>query len=109
MVEEYRAVKNYGETGRTEILFDGEPIPHIPYVKSSEDDFTWGYNGAGPHNTARSILEHATKIADEEINVTPNDHRSEFRAEYIAPPNSAEDGWTIAHGDVVDFLKSREP
>lgn len=108
MVREYEAVENYAETGRTEIVCDGEPISHIPYTESSEDDLAWGYNGAGPHNTARSILEHAAETTDKDITVTPNKHRADFRAEYIAPQNSSEDGWTIAHADVVAYLKNRE-
>lgn len=108
MSGEYRAVRDYPETGRHEILYDGKPIPHVPYHESSEDDFTWGYGGAGPTNVARSILEHASDLASGEIDVDPAAHQLDFRGEYISPQDSSEGGWAISHSEVVEYLRSRE-
>lgn len=103
----YIAVKHYGRTGRSEILFNGKPIPHIPYTKSSADDFTWGYKGAGPSNVARSILEHAVDIENEDIRVDPAAVQFEFRDQYVSPHETHMGGWTVDHSEVIEFLKTR--
>ncbi|WP_435158129.1 DUF6166 domain-containing protein [Haladaptatus sp. DFWS20] len=100
----YTAVEDYDGTGRNEILFDGIPIPHVPYTESSPDDFTWGYSGAGPTNVARSILEHALSIVDSNLNVNPADYQIAFREQYV----SSQDGWwTVDHAEVIEFVNSR--
>lgn len=62
-----------------EVIFNEKPIPHVPYTSSSADDLTWGYNGAGPANTARSILEHAIEIAENPPAVNPAKIWRDFR------------------------------
>lgn len=103
----YRAVRDDRTTGRNEIYYNGRRIPHIPYHWTSVDDFTWGYRGAGPTNTARSILEHAIRISDEPIDIRPTEHMMAFRDEFITPHPGNEDGWTIRHFDVIEFLRDR--
>lgn len=109
MAREYKAVSEYEETGRNEILFEREPIPHIPYTPSSQDDFTWGYGGAGPTNVGRSILEHAVDMAAEEINENPVSYQDGFTGEYISPRDNTGDGWTIEHAEVINYLETQEP
>lgn len=105
----YTAVKDFSGTGRRrEILFNGEPIPHVPYTKSSADDFSWGYRGAGPSNVARSILEHAIDEAHEEIDVTPAEHQFDFRNQFISPRTTGSEGWSIDFVEVISFLKQKE-
>jgi hypothetical protein len=88
----YVAIANYPETGDWEVLFDGEPIEHVAYDNSSSDTLRWGYPGAGPTNTARTILEHAC----DELNVEQPDITRqtavEFRQEFI---QQQDDNWTL--------------
>jgi hypothetical protein len=102
---QYLAVADYEPTGADEILFDGEPIPHVAYTKSSSAAFGWGYSGAGATNVARSILEHALAVADGENDVNPAEHQVEFRTQFVPSSNPSEDGWTIDFDDVLEFVK----
>lgn len=117
MEETYRAVKaQHTETTESgsgyeenEVIFNGEPIPHVPYTPSSADDLTWGYGGAGPANTSRSILEHAIDIAQNPPNVDPAEVRQDFRRiDAYTEPESHESGDIITHDEVMEFLRQKE-
>jgi hypothetical protein len=113
----YRAVAGHHmettESGHeyevNEVVFNGEPIPHVPYTSSSADDLTWGYGGAGPANTSRSILEHAIDIAENRPNVDPAEVRKDFRGiEAYTEPETNESGDIITHDEVMEFLRQKE-
>lgn len=104
----YKAIKDHPRTGRDEIEFDGEPIEHVPYdaldpSRSASDNFTWGYGGAGPTNTARSILEHAVEEIDQEVDVDPGKLQRDFRDEFIAPRETSEE-WELSLDEVREFI-----
>ena len=92
-----------------EVVFNGEPIPHVPYMSSSADDLTWGYEGAGAANTSRSILEHAIDIAQNPPNVDPAKVRQDLRGiDAYTEPESHESGDIITHDEVMEFLRQKE-
>lgn len=92
-----------------EVIFDGEPIPHVPYTPSSTDDLNWGYNGAGPANTARSILEHAIAVAEDPPDVDPAVVRKHLRGfDAYTEPESSNSGEIITHDEVMEFLRQQE-
>ena len=89
--------------GKT-VEFKGEPIPAVPYTDSSGSDLDWGYVGAGPNNTARSILEHAqTKGVCE--NIDPANHHVEFTKEFIL--KFENEGWTIELSEIKEWCENR--
>ena len=95
---------DYQKTGRNEVLFNGRPIEHYHYHGDGPDNLMWGYNGAGPTSTARSILEHATSEVDHEFSTEPREAMIDFRRKYIASVGKTEE-WTIDLREVIDFLR----
>ncbi|QCC44843.1 DUF6166 domain-containing protein [Halobacterium salinarum] len=104
-MSDYRAVLEHPETGDREVLYDGERIEHVPYGDSSQDDFSWGYTGAGPNNVAQSILEHAIAETDESFDVNASSVRSEFAGEFTIPVGKSEE-WTLSMEEVKEFLRN---
>jgi hypothetical protein len=91
-----------------EVIFDGEPIPHVAYRSSSADDLTWGYNGAGPANTARSILEHAITISEDPPDVDPAAAWRDLRAFDAYREPEGHSGEIITYDEVMEFLRQHE-
>ena len=76
---EYKGIE---DSEGKKVIFDGESISEVPYTSSSESDLEWGYRGAGPTNTARSILEHAQGQGVCQ-NIDPKKYQQDFRDEFI--------------------------
>ena len=92
-----------------EVIFDGEPIPHVAYTPSSTDDLTWGYGGAGPANTARSILEHAITVSEDPPDVDPAAAWRDLRGfDAYREPEPHNSGEIITYDEVMEFLRQHE-
>ena len=92
-----------------EVIIDGEPIPHVAYTPTSSDDLTWGYAGAGPANTARSILEHAIDTAEDPPDVDPATAWRDLRGfDAYTEPAPHESGQIITRDEVMEFLRQQE-
>ena len=92
-----------------EVTFDGEPIPHVAYTPSSTDDLTWGYNGAGPANTARSILEHAITVSEDPPDVDAAAAWRNLRGfDAYRAPEPHNSGEIITYDEVMEFLRQHE-
>jgi len=103
-IQAYVAVKQHPETEQDEILFDGEPIKHVAYDETSSDTLKWGYSGAGPTNTARSILEHAVEeLGCGDIAIEHNDQVN-FRQEFIQQQSGS--GWAIPLSSVEKWIRN---
>jgi hypothetical protein len=93
-------------SGNKEVIFDGNSIPEVPYTPSCNSDLSWGYKGAGPTNTARSILEHAQDQGVCE-NIDPEKHQQDFRDDFLLNKKKADTGWTISLSDIEQWCKNR--
>lgn len=113
----YIAVRDHPETGANEVIFDGEPIPHVDYWSGSDEasypnvQLNWGYNGGGSANTARSILQHATGLAEDPPDVPlsrPNVSTGlrGFDAYTILPMGAS--GELITYGGAIEYLRQQE-
>ena len=101
---------NGHELEQSEVILDGEAIPHVPYTPSlSDGDFGWDYLGAGSATTARSILEHALSVAEDPPDVDPAVAYGDLRGfDAYTPPSISESGPIITPDEVMEFLRQQE-
>jgi hypothetical protein len=102
-VKAYVAVKDYGETGENEILFEGEPISRIA-AGGGENKLTWGYAGSGPQNTAKSILEHAKQELGME-NSPAMFNSTHFQNDFIRQQEGSY--WAIPLSQIRNWMENK--
>ena len=114
----YIAVAHHPETEANEVIFDGEPIPHVDYGSGSDEAslsnvrLTWGSGSgsAGAANTARSILQHATALAEDppDVPLSRPNVSTGFRGfdGYTSPP-TGESGEMITYDGAIEYLRQK--